>query len=503
VEIDDEDILELTRDVDPESPRAVAQKTHAVYMRVWGKLDRFLKAIDTTTEHGASRRHTRGENASAARHDREERIVRQHDVLNNLIRASLVIKQSDGAEPLAAIPHWKGDVTIDGHHMTFGLLHGNADEALTAVPRAKASAHVRRLKYAMAIDITAVVVVGRPTDPYVPSYITSAVLGDPKGADTPGALLALDIAERNGFRPRSGTKHQYCIVDMGFSNGIGFNAGLLARDYTLIAETDVDARNLHNLDSQGSTTGGPLLFNGQIFCPGMRPLMVNEDLGCPKARAETPEWVDHRERERRLLIGRMPTNGRPVATPLRRRGRPRADQSGATTETVYRVPVQCPARAGYAVCSLLEGRGIAWKDGTGRIPAPPAALSEADLPDCCRQMTTTVTMNESQFKQYQGFVRGSEAHRDWYEMARAQNERAFARLTDPTGANLRDRTVRQKKDGMIVILVGMAIAVANIKARQRYETECNLQQKDSLSHERRELILDRDARVKAAVTAPN
>lgn len=491
--LNDDDIDIMTHSAEGADAADAQRKTKAVYQRIWSQLNRYLEPIDTTPTSGARKRRNRAEHAKTAPSDRKDRLDRQHDIVNRIIRASLTYSLPDGSAALDAIPHWKGDVTIDGHHVTLGLLNGNADEALTAVPRAKAMAHVRRLGGAMAIDITAVVAVGRPTEPHVPGYVLAATIGDPKGADTPGALAALDLADANGFRPRGGTRYQMAIVDQGFSDGVGFNEGLLDRNYTLVAESAIDDAILHNLDRSGALHGGPYLFNGQIFCPGALPLLRSDFLDCPPSRADADAWVQYREREAALFRGRMPTNGRPVRTVKRATGRPRKD-APQHSDSHFRVAVQCPARAGYAVCALLEGRGIQWPDGMGRIPGPPVVAVESDLPKCCTQMTTNVLMDEAQFKQYQGFVRGSEEHRDWYEMARAQNERAFSRLTDSTGANLRDRSVTQRKDGILVILFAMAMAIVNVKERQRYESECAYQNSDALTHERREAIRARPPR---------
>src|SRR5690606_31938193 len=129
------------------------------------------------------------------------------------------------------------------------------------------------------------------------------------------------------------------------------------------------------------------LFNGTCVCPGanrttlngprfdvptkprstsaeessedFEDTVVNTSTG-EVAEEESPEMqlqrlVDHHLAEEVITRSIMPTHGRPVAATARKRGRPRIGEP--QPPKVFRLSVQCPARAGLVQCHLFKPDG--------------------------------------------------------------------------------------------------------------------------------------------------
>ena len=118
---------------------------------------------------------------------------------------------------------------------------------------------------------------------------------------------------------------------------------------------------------------------------------------------ETPEThlqrlVDHHMAEATITCAIMPTHGRPVAATARKRGCPRLGEPEPAK--VFRLSVQCPARAGLAQCPLFVPDGETEQETKERlnlpaIPEPPVSLEDA--PAVCQTPFSTIEMNIEQF----------------------------------------------------------------------------------------------------------
>jgi hypothetical protein len=250
---------------------------------------------------------------------------------------------------------------------------------------------------------------------------------------------------------------------------------------------------------------GPYLYNGVVVCPGAARATLNgprfdvpvkpkrdpsveqsfadfDDEAVDVATGEildedSPEsrlqrLVDHHLAEEAITRSIMPTHGRPVAATARKRGRPRIGEP--EPPKVFRLSVQCPARAGLVQCHLFKPDGETREEAKARIalphvPEPPLTLNEA--PAVCHTQFSTVEMNEEQFNRWQPMMSGTWEHEDVYTTARSRNEWFHSQLTHKEGGNLGIGTIAFRKNATFSIAVAMSAAVTNLKVLQSWQED--------------------------------
>lgn len=532
--------------------REAERALNAEYQRLWRFLDRSLKPVDTNPL-PASKRQIRGDLDKARM--AEELIAPSallKQVMNRIVAASVEVHNDmyypESGGPLDAIlKDWTGDVAIDEHVMTADLGEGTGaapERVNSANQQARAFAHIRRTKFGSGIGLTFAVASSRPGRREVPAIATGMAINDPSPGSIPGLFDALDGVAANLRPPISGNRTQYVVVDMGYTSKPTLAEGALERGYGLVMKSPGPWGNVFDLNKDSAKKGGkviahtgkssgPFLFNGACVCPGAARATLNGPRFDVPAKPKTgpsvedsksdfedgivdtatgelitdespatrlQKLVDHHMAEAVISRSIMPTHGRPVAATARKRGRPRIGEPEAPK--VFRLSVQCPARAGLVQCHLFKPDGETAEEARTRaslphVPQPPLTLSEA--PAVCHTQFSTVEMNEEQFNRWQPMMAGTWEHEDIYVTARSRNEWFHSQLTHKEGGNLGLGTIEVRKNAPFSIAVAMAAAVTNLKILQSWQEDLIMTGKAPM-HGGAHRKAERAAAIKAEIT---
>ena len=316
--------------------------------------------------------------------------------------------------------------------------------------------------------------------------------------------------------PLSSNRTQHVVVDMGYTGKPSLAEGLLARRYGPVMKYPKPWTNVFDLNKDSAKkngkefahtgkSSGPYLFNGVVLCPGAARATLNGprfdvpakqckapsvedssadfeeggtvDVATGELANQSPEnylqnLVNHHMAEDSIVRAAMPTHGRPVAATARKRGRPRIGEPEAAK--VFRLSVQCPARAGLVQCPLFVPEDETREESASRvclphIPEPPISLNEA--PAVCHSQFSTVDMSEEQFNRWQPMMAGTWEHEDLYGTARSRNEWFHSQLTHKEGGNLNIGTIQFRKNAPFSITAALSVAVTNFKILQSWQED--------------------------------
>lgn len=446
--------LPAWRDAD----RAARIKRHSgVHRNEYGRLSTFftrmLAPIDDTPVTAHKRLTNREFKAATANPSPElvERRQRRDVLLNRIVAATIDRSLFEG---------YQGHLAVDEHNVFIALYDRptrvDPDAVRGGNPMSDYTPKHRRSGHAWAIGLTGAVSVYRPGQPPVPRVAFGIGFDPPSAASIEAALTAIDAAEANGLIPApTANQHKWFVGDMAYNIRHGFNAALLERGWSQLMDYPTHWGTVHDL-WQDRDTDGPRLVNGVVICPGI-PGPVARALKLKRLPDNASSDAIHRRALdlHRIQAATMPTNGRPVRTIERGRGRPRKDAPPA--EAVYKLKVQCPAECKKIRCALVP-KSMNLDAAKFPMTSPPA-----NPPTACQRLNSTVIMTEQQFKQYSPLMAGSFEHDDFYRHARSHNENYFSRLTSETGGALRDRKVVQRRNSGAALVIAFGVAVTNIK----------------------------------------
>jgi hypothetical protein len=416
---------------DPNStwPRDALRAQQSEYARLTRSLDRMFSTIRWSPHDRTGKKTNGALNARLKALTAEEQVALQvkksrHDRLVNTLIAASVDR--------GALAAHRGDIMFDevviqvanrgntGHKDH--LLHaGNPDAGWWQ----KGDKDTPRWGH----GATFIMATHRPGEKRIPTVVLSMSFGLPTGGRTAETLLAIDEAQESGLlQPWTGRgKSRYAIADMGFTQKDGLNKGLVDRGYyivqdypdrlvrrTVLSRPKQESNTSEERDGLHVTDTGPTLFNGVLICPGF-DVLTKDDFDRLDANATEADRLFHEQRERHLLAGKMPINGRPEVAKQSGRGRPKA---GGDQAIGMRVQAQCPAAAMQARCPIvLDSMALG-----PEIPLVPQPPKPDNLPYVCAKTTSPVLMSDKQFKQYGRHLFGSAAHERLYSYSRALNE---------------------------------------------------------------------------------
>jgi len=423
------------------------------YNRLSTFFARMLQPIDDTPVTARKRLTNREYDAATSQLAPEllQRRQRRDDLLNRIVAASVDRQLFEG---------YQGHLAVDEHQVLVALYDrptGVAPDALRGGnPMSGYTRKQRRSGHAWAIGLTGAMSVYRPGQTPVPRVVFGIGFDKPSAASIDAALTAIDAAEANGLIPEpKANQHKWFVGDMAYNIRDGFNAALLERGWTQLMDYPAHWGTVHDLWQDGDSAG-PRLVNGVVICPGI-PGPVVRALDLKRLPDNPTDEATHRRSLdlRRIQAATMPTNGRPVKTVERGRGRPRKDAPAA--ETVFKLKVQCPAECKMIRCTLVP-KSMDLDPAEFPMTSPPE-----DPPTACQHLNSTVTMTERQFKQYSALMSGSFEHDDFYRHTRSHNESFFSRLTHDTGGGLDERKVVQRRNSGASLILALSVAVTNVK----------------------------------------
>ena len=468
-------LMTYADDVDATWPRDALRAQQSEYARLTRSLDRMFSTI-RWSPHDRTGKKTNGTLKQRMRALTEEDLAAlqikkdRHDLLiNTLIAASV--------DRAAMAPH-RGDIMFDEVVIQVAKTLGNTGTSANRLhagnPDAgwwqKGDKDTPRWGH----GATFIMATHRPGQKRIPTVVVGMSLGKPTGGSTAETLLAVDEAQRSGLlQPWTGRgKSHYAIADMGFTHKDGLNKALVERGYYLVQDYPerLGRRSVISRPSQASdTTGGqsstavvtntgPTLFNGVLICPGFDPVTLTAFDPLP-ANASKAERNEHEQREKQLLAGRMPTNGRPEVARQGGRGRPRAD---AEQGVGMRIQAQCPAAALQCRCPLVP-ESMELDAETPTVPRPPRL---DNLPYVCAKTTSPVLLTDKQFKQYGRHLFGSTDHQTLYSYARSLNEQWHSQLRADHTGGIDGNVFNTLGIERIGVIIALAVAETN-QAMQR------------------------------------
>ncbi len=423
------------------------------YVRLSTFFTDLLRPMDDTPVTAGKRLTNREYGAATAETPPEllQRRALRDRLMNRLVAASV--------DP-GLMVNYRGHLAVDEHNVTIALYDAPTGVQPDAVRGGNAmggfSAKHRRNRNGWTVGASCGVSISQPGQAPVPRVCLGVGFDRPSAASIDAALTIVDEAEANGLIPKlPATQHKWFIGDKAYNNRDGFNASLLERGWTMLMDYPKHLGTVHELWQDGESDG-PRLVNGVVVCPGIPGRVVRGLDLRPLPDNASPAQIHRRELDlRRVQAATMPTNGRPVRSLDRGRGRP--SKNANDLPVVYKQKVQCPAESGKIRCPLVK-ESLDLDPATFELASPPA-----HPPTCCRQFNSHVAMDERTFKQHSALMVGSFEHDDFFRHARSHNENYFARLSSKTGGNLHERSVVQRRNSGVSLVITLAVVATNIK----------------------------------------
>lgn len=351
-----------------------------------------LAAMDLTTL-AANKKHPLTDLLAAQEADPgwAQRTAVRDEVVHRLLRASLLlgnrIHYGDEVLREGIFKHWQGHLGMDETKavVSTGMHLGRI---APAVQIARQSGHDRHHRHPDSIGLHGLVAVSGHSRYTVPAVCVGLSITNPGAAVTEPVLSSLDMIESVDPdlvpRPRlkgsgtSGATHRYIVGDRAYPQGIGLNAGLIQRNFSMVGLPSSDQRPYERLAEHGSAaTEGPLLScHGTVMCPGVnkKRLEASRSWSHPGPDATIAKTTAHANTEAYLAAFAMGTKWR---LPQLKNALPGRPKTGSTPRQQWKLQVACPASEGRVLCPLVRPDDATRRDLIARgVPE----VEEQDLP---------------------------------------------------------------------------------------------------------------------------
>lgn len=433
-------------------------------------------------------------NALAARTPDERalasrRNLRAGELVNSLIAASI---------DWPGLARWRGDMVADETILDLAAvgegMGSKPDKIKSAVSRARfyirqdnnevlgdgASAK-RTRKMAFGIGVTAVMAVGPIREPgAVPRTILAVEIGGPTSGDAAALMRCLERID--GWpqtpKPRSRQRNRLLGVDMGYRAKPELAHFLLTRRIDRIhrypkSDKHAGRRTTFILpsvwptekirDQKAPTLPGPVLAWGDFYCPAAMDRLAGNPTHRIRQINEDPAGLDRYDK---MLAERLPFVMGRLDRPRLRDVKRAARLPGEAKDLRWKCRLQCPAEQGRVRCPLkphsLDG------DHTKPLAAPDWDPSRYQ--SC--QSEVTVTLSERQLSSFQpGPTPGSFEYQSILDTYRSRTESRFAHLKHPCVTALKHTNVGPRREPLLMLQIGIAVAVSNLKLQQNFKPD--------------------------------
>ena len=466
------------------------KKREEARFRVW--LHAQMVCLDAFSDLPA-RTMTNGEFATAiaSRTDEDRaladrRNLRSTEIVNSLIAASI---------DWTGLAKWRGDMVADETILDLAAvgegMGSKPDKIKSAVSRARfyvrqdnndvrsdGDSGKRTRKVAFGIGVTAVMAVGPIREPgAVPRTILAVEIGGPTAGDAAALMRCLERID--GWpqtpKPRSRQRNRLLGVDMGYRAKPELANFLMSRRIDRIhrypkSGRQAGARTTFILpsvwpteeirDQKAPMLPGPVLAWGDFYCPAAMDRLAGNPTHRIRQINEDPTGLDRYDK---MLAERLPFVMGRLDRPRLRDVKRAARLPGEAKDLRWKCRLQCPAEQGRVRCPLkphsLDG------DHTKPLAAPDWDPSRYQ---CC-QSEVTVTLSERQLSSFQpGPTPGSFEYQSILDTYRSRTESRFAHLKHPCVTALKRTNVGPRREPLLMLQIGIAVAVSNLKLQQNF-----------------------------------